>query len=151
MDSKYPCGTRKKSTKLSLLRLVHYVLKLLGKNTDLIFTAEVCGLPIGRLRDNSNNAKQHSLFVGKKSWNTRKTLQKHFAEAWKICKIEDFLNKFFRFISHCKYYFHVKGEVNHDMILDIPYLDQVMNEVLRMYPTATRYIKLERNSVTNIP
>ena len=31
-----------------------------------------------------------------------------------------------------------KGEVKHEMILDFPYVDHVVNEVLRMYPPVPR-------------
>ena len=33
-----------------------------------------------------------------------------------------------------------QGEVSHEMILNFPYLDYVINEVLRMHPPATRWI-----------
>ncbi len=32
----------------------------------------------------------------------------------------------------------LKGEVNHDILIDFPYIDQVINEVLRVYPPVPR-------------
>ena len=33
----------------------------------------------------------------------------------------------------------LKGEVSHEMVQDMPYVDQFINEILRMYPPAVRY------------
>lgn len=37
----------------------------------------------------------------------------------------------------------LQGEVCHDMVKDLPYMDQVINEVMRLYPSLPRlYIQL---------
>ncbi|XP_046646973.1 cytochrome P450 3A24-like [Daphnia pulicaria] len=40
------------------------------------------------------------------------------------------------------------GEVNHEMILDFPYVDHVIHEVLRMYPPAVRVERVCNKEVT---
>lgn len=91
----------------------------------------------GWLRHDRIDADQRRLPIGQVSRSAGETLRSDYGQARRTCETGVFLLG--ESLTVMLYSVLEQGEVCHEMVLDFPYLDQVIHEILRLYSPVVRF------------